>query len=140
MALLGKIVETVAKKAIIKTVGSVATQAAISTIDALGRNRIIDIPNINVPFSSESCRGRNFEEVKDELVAHGFMDISLLPKKDLINGWLTKDGSIEKITINGRDNFKKKSAFSEHAKVVIVYHTFKDKRLFMSTKRGFPYE
>ena len=123
MGLFDKMVETASKKVLIETVGKVA----VSAIDALGRNQFVKIPNVQVPMCSEDCIGKNAEDLMNSFIAHGFTDVVLLPLHDLINGWIVKDGSVKGVTINGKDTFKKKSAFASNSKVVITYHTFKVK-------------
>ena len=45
--------------------------------------------------------------------------------KDLIKGWIVKDGSVEKVTIDGKAAFKRNEKFRINAPIVIQYHTFK---------------
>lgn len=63
----------------------------------------------------------------EELSAYGFNNIALFPKKDLIKGWLIKDGEVENIMINGKEKFKKNQRFESNVRVVITYHTLKNK-------------
>ena len=128
MGIWGKIVDTTAKKVVIDAVGKATTKVTVSAIDALGRNHILDIPNICVATSSEKCIGKNCHDVKSEFEAYGFTNVVLLPHRDLICGWITKDGAVEKVIINGKETFKKKAMFSSNARVVIVYHTFRNKK------------
>ncbi len=83
---------------------------------------------IYIPASSSDYEGRNYEEVKKEFEGYGFKNVGVLAKHDLIKGWLTKDGSIEEIAINGKTSFRKKSKFRSDAHVLITYHTFKRKK------------
>lgn len=122
-----KILETTAKKVVAETMGDVVTKAAVATIDALGKNKIVPIPTIPIPDSSDGYIGRNVEDVKEELITHGFSNIGILPHRDLINGWLTKPDSIEKVIVDGKENYRKKTKFSSDVRIVIVYHTFKNK-------------
>lgn len=65
-----------------------------------------------------------------------FIDINLLEKytltnlvslRDLVTGWVKKDGTVEKVTIGEIYPFKKNSVFEYDTKIVIEYHTFKKK-------------
>ena len=128
MGIFGKIVDTAAKKVIIETVGDVTTKVAVSTIEAISRNPIQGVPSVRVPAASSEYIGVNCMDARNQLEAYGFSDIVLLPHQDLIKGWLIKDGAIEQITINGKENFKKNAKFAPNAKVVITFHTFRDKK------------
>jgi hypothetical protein len=43
---------------------------------------------------------------------------------DLITGWVTKDGSIESVTIDGDADFKDGDKYYHDVEVVITIHTF----------------
>lgn len=85
-------------------------------------------PNKNeiaMPMNSKKYKGENYEDIILEIKNLGFENIETVEKKDLINGWITKDGEIEKISIDGDSTFEEGDIFSKDAKVVITYHTFK---------------
>ena len=87
-------------------------------------------PNANevqVPFSSKDLKGENYEQTIIELENAGFVEITTQENKDLVTGFITKDGSVEKVSINGNFNFEEGDIFPEEAAVVVTYHTFKDK-------------
>jgi hypothetical protein len=125
MGILDTLVKTTAKKTLIKTAGDVAVKTAVSVMDYKNNH-----PNASVfitaPTSAEDYVGQNVENVREELSAYGFVNIALLEKKDLIKGWLTKVGTVEEVSINGKTNFKKKTKFRPDDRVVIVYHTFRN--------------
>lgn len=54
-------------------------------------------------------------------------NIKLVQEKDLITRWVTKDGSVESVSINGDAKYKTTSSFRVDAEITITYHTFKDK-------------
>lgn len=86
-------------------------------------------PNANevkVPFSVEDLEGDNYEQAVLDLENVGFTEITVNEQKDLITGFITKDGSVEKVSINGDSDFDEGDIFPKEAKVVITYHTFKD--------------
>lgn len=82
---------------------------------------------IVLPFSEKSLRRMNYITAGDKLQDLGFTEIYERPIRDLVTGWLVKDGSVEKVTIGSVYPFKKNSVFTYDAKIVIEYHTYKKK-------------
>lgn len=68
-----------------------------------------------------------YSSVVSSLKDMGFTNITVYRNNDLFNGWITKEGSIESITINGRDSFEATDIFYYDTPIVIVVNTFKDK-------------
>ncbi|ANU21424.1 hypothetical protein BBI15_15170 [Planococcus plakortidis] len=82
-------------------------------------------PNVlKISKSSDEIVGENFETVISELKATGFTNVETVVLDDLITGWLTKDGEIEKMEISGEDEFSAEDSFQKDSKIVITYHTF----------------
>ena len=79
-----------------------------------------DDDEIKMPCSISDYKGENYEEVIKELENLGFYDIETSAKKDLITGWITKDGSVDKISIDGDNNFEEGDIFPEDAEVVVT--------------------
>jgi hypothetical protein len=79
---------------------------------------------IIVPASSSDYEGKDFQEVIDDLQNAGFTNIETEALDDLNIGWLTKDGEVDKVSINGDTSFSTSSKFPNDAKIVITYHTF----------------
>lgn len=111
MSLFGNIVKSVAVNATIEVVDNVMKNQQAKTY-IYDRRLVLLQP-------------KNYLDVKKELEACGFTNISLLPIRDLIKGWFVKDGSVEEVIINGKDSFKKKAKFERNVPVVIRYHTKK---------------
>lgn len=86
-----------------------------------------EIERVKVTAASKDYKGENYLVIKKELENAGFINIDLMAEEDLVTGWITKDGSIERISINGDNDFDDYSYFPVDAKIVITYHTFKDK-------------
>lgn len=82
---------------------------------------------ITIPFSERSLRKMNYVEAGDKLQELGFTEIYEHPLRDLVTGWVKKDGAVEKVTIGDVYPFKKNSVFTYDTKIVIEYHTFKNK-------------
>ena len=81
---------------------------------------------IKMPCSVSEYEGENYEIVVQELEDLGFDKIETAQKKDLVTGWLTKDGEVYKVSINGDSDFSEGDIFPEDSKVVVTYHTFRD--------------
>ena len=82
---------------------------------------------IIIPFSERSLRKLNYIVAGDKLQDLGFTEIYERPIRDLVTGWVTKDGSVEKVTIGDTYPFKKNSVFTYDTRITIEYHTFKKK-------------
>lgn len=80
---------------------------------------------ITIPFSARSFHKHNYVEVGDRLQELGFTEIYERPIEDLVTGWIKKNGSVERVIIDGNDAFKKNSVYTYDVKIVIEYHTFK---------------
>ena len=79
---------------------------------------------IIISYSAEDLKGSDYQEVEKRLSEEGFTNISLLPHKDLITGWVNKAGEVEKVEIEGDSEFDGKDRFKPDAKIIIIYHTF----------------
>ena len=84
---------------------------------------------ITIPFSRQSMIRKNYVFVGDKFQELGFTKIYERPIKDLLTGWITKNGSVEKIYIANSDSFKKKSSYEYDVEIVIEYHTFQKERV-----------
>lgn len=82
---------------------------------------------IIIPFSDKSLYGINYKIVREKLQKLGFTEIYEQPIRDLVTGWLKKDGSVEKVIIDSGYRFKKNSSLKYDIKILIEYHTFKNK-------------
>ena len=93
------------------------------------RGLIID-DNFNVKYIHVKGRydyiGKPCELVVEELMASGFTDIQTFENKDLIKGWIAKEGDVSGIWINGKCDFENGDDFPSDARVVIEYHVFRD--------------
>lgn len=79
---------------------------------------------ITIPFSAVSQRRLDYKDVCSRLSSLGFTEVHTSPIKDLVTGWLTKDGSVEKIVVNGSNSFRKNSVFKFDEIITVYYHTF----------------
>lgn len=109
-----------------KTITKVALQAVDTGLEEINKAINEKGDYIRVPSAASEYYRKNYEDVFDEFEAYGFKDIVLLEQKDLKVGLFTKEGSIEKISIDGKADFKKNAKFRKDARVVIIYHTYKN--------------
>lgn len=77
-----------------------------------------------VPGGASSFQEKYYEDVATQFQANGFTNISLEPEGDLITGWITKENSVDSVSINGKDDFSAGAWFPSDAKVIIRYHSF----------------
>ena len=98
-------------------------------------NVVDEVVNIEVPNSSKNYEGMHYLDVKTSLEDAGFKDIQEDRKADLTSGFLdgltskvlgSKDGIVERVSINGVSSFNKGDAFPKNATVRITYHTYPD--------------
>ncbi len=79
---------------------------------------------IKVPASAKDLKKQHFEDVETRLRKAGFEKIEFKEEADLVTGWLTKEGEVEKVSIDGIADFKEADIFEKDAKVLITYHVF----------------
>lgn len=82
--------------------------------------------NIGIPVSAKEAKKMNYEDLVSELNEAGFVNIRVDKDTDLITGWITKDGSVKNITVDGETKFSKGSEYRPDVKIIVTYHTFKD--------------
>lgn len=56
-----------------------------------------------------------YSDVVSQLKNMGFTNIRLQRANDLVTGWITKEGTIKTITINGRNDFSSTDSFKYDA-------------------------
>lgn len=84
-----------------------------------------NIKTVYAPFASdERPEDELYGGIKKLFKDEGFTNIKLKPIEDLIFGWLTEDGEVESVTIDGDDTFDDFTSYNFDAEVVIKYHTF----------------
>lgn len=82
---------------------------------------------IDIECESEDYEGRDYQKVVSELEDLGFTNITLKRANDLVTGWITKEGAIKSININGINDFSNGDSFAYDDEIVIIVHTFKNK-------------
>ena len=82
-------------------------------------------PNeIRLPASSSDYKNQSYTDVLDDFESAGFTNIKLKIIYDLVTGWLTSDGEIEEVLVNGSSSFTKGDLFPKDTEIVISYHTW----------------
>lgn len=79
---------------------------------------------IKVSVSAKELKKENYEDVETRLKKTGFENIKLKKEADLVTGWLTKEGEVENVSIEGITDFEANDSFEKDAKVIITYHVF----------------
>ena len=93
-----------------------------------GSSKSNDDPDlIKPPASASSFHKENYKDVVTKFEKSGFTNIELHKLEDLITGWITKDGSVETVSIDGDSNYDSSKKYSKNSKILIVYHTFKNR-------------
>jgi len=86
------------------------------------------------PSDANTQEGRDYHDVKKDFKKAGFKNIKLKKHKDLVTGWVTKDGEVESISVDGDDDFSSGTWYPSNTKVIITYHTFPDEESESSDK------
>lgn len=81
---------------------------------------------IKMPFSSGVCKGDNYQDVISDLKNAGFTNVETEVLYDLVTGILTKDGEVEKVSVNGDAKYDPDARYPKDVKIVVTYHTFKE--------------
>ncbi len=85
-------------------------------------------PNeIRTPGASGFYEGEDYNIALKDFQEHGFTNIELDPIDDLITGWLTKDGEVEKVYVNNDPTYSADQWVPKDSTVKISYHTFPSK-------------
>lgn len=92
--------------------------------DSIVLFRFHSMNKIYAPFDSEELYGMNYEDVVYQLEEAGFTNIQTEKVEDLIIGWLTEDGDVEEVSIDGRTEFESYNSFVVDVPVIVRYHTF----------------
>jgi len=76
------------------------------------------------PSGSSTQKGRDYQEVVNDFKEKGFKNIRTEKREDLVTGWLTKDGEVESVSVEGDKDYLADVWYSNDVEVVITYHTF----------------
>lgn len=79
------------------------------------------------PSGSTVQKGEDYQDVAEEFRSRGFTNIKFEPIDDLILGWLTEDGEVESVSVDGDENYSSGKWYPQDVEVVISFHTFPQK-------------
>lgn len=79
---------------------------------------------ISFPYSPRQVKKKNHEVLSKELCDKGFTVVNTVVIKDLKTGWLVKEGSVEMVKVNGKENYAREMMVEYDAEINIYYHTF----------------
>lgn len=79
---------------------------------------------IESPMSSSDCVSKHYSDVVEKFEEAGFDNIKVVAIYDLVMGWLTFDGEVEMVTINGISSFVQGDTFDRESSIIIKYHTW----------------
>lgn len=86
------------------------------------------IGEAKTPSGSGAMKGRQYQEVVEDFEEKGFTNIQLDKLEDLVTGWMTKDGEVEKVSVGGDEDYSPDKWVVNDAAVIITYHTFPEKK------------
>lgn len=80
---------------------------------------------IGTPYSAKEAKKQSYEDVANAFKKKGFTNINFEVEYDILTGWITKEGDIEKITIDGNEKFVNDEQYRPDSEIVIIYHDWK---------------
>lgn len=87
---------------------------------------------IQVPNDYQYYTHKDYKVVSEEIKKLGFENIEFNEVADLVVAFLYDDGEVETVSIDDNSSFSKGKWFNKDSKVIITYHTYKQKRLTAS--------
>ena len=82
------------------------------------------IGEAKTPSASSVMQGRNYQDVVETFEDRGFTNIQVEKIEDLIFGWLTEEGEVEKVSVGGNEEYAPDKWVPADTEVIIYYHTF----------------
>jgi len=77
----------------------------------------VKIPNIDY-------EDKQYTEIINAFINAGFTNVTSENAHDLITGWITKEGTVIDVTINGNTDYRKGSYIEPDAVIIVRYHGF----------------
>ena len=79
---------------------------------------------INMPLTSEICKGMDYKKVSDLLKEAGFKNVTITKQEfDDTSGY--EEGAVVKVIADGKESFDMKDSFEDNKKIEIIYATIK---------------
>ena len=76
------------------------------------------------PSGSSIQKGRDYKAVMNDFEDAGFVNIKTEILDDLITGWITKDGEVKSVSVDGDEDYSPDDWYPNDVEVIITYHTF----------------
>lgn len=80
---------------------------------------------VAVPMSSKAAKGENYEDISKKFKESGFTNVTFEIEYDIITGWLTKDGEVKSVSIDGDKKYSEGDMYKVNSEIVINYHTLR---------------
>lgn len=107
-------------KRILTYIASLAV--VLSTAACSGGSNATDA--IRMSESSKRLEGRQYQDVVGALQKAGFTNVKANPLGDLITGWLSGEGEVKAVEVDGDSSFSTDDSFPSAAPIVVSYHSF----------------
>lgn len=89
----------------------------------IDREEILSANDVKVPVFASDYRYKNYNDIVASLEAIGFTNVKTEAIYDIYFGIFASDGESDKVTIDGKSDFKRGDVFSADAEIIITYHT-----------------
>ena len=90
--------------------------------ERMNEQRINDPNNIFVPSSSDYYKGKDYNEVVEQLKNAGFTNITTQPASEKAS-WTRPKDTIEHILIGGKSTFTNEDLFDKDTPIIIYYYS-----------------
>lgn len=107
--------------------GAVVIVIIILSLIGVSRDKPDHTGEAKTPSGSSAQKGRDYKDVIDNFEEKGFTNIQTEVLDDLITGWLTKDGEVESVSVDGNEDYSPDDWYPNDVEVIITYHTFPEK-------------
>ena len=87
------------------------------------KRKYVGINEVSISESMANCQGKNYKSAVLLFRGAGFANVNAIELKDLTMFNQRKNGQVETITINGRDEFEEGDIFPKNSNVLITYHS-----------------
>ena len=79
--------------------------------------------SLNPPLSSEDVKGMDYRDVVSAFESAGYLNVVAEPRKDVVIGFLNKEGEVSEVSIGDTKSFTLEDAFKPDLTVTIIYHS-----------------
>ena len=77
---------------------------------------------VRLGVSHDDLKNEDYSEVKAQLENRGFTNIKTEAVENLLTGWWTSEGSVDKVSVGGDLVFAEDSIYSSDVEIIIYYH------------------